>query len=223
MALTKAQAQSLLAGIVGSTGSATRYLGLSTTKPLPEFTGTYEGTQFTNYHISEPTTYDDGGETKATSYARVQLGSGYFPSTVVASGGYDDYKVSILNNKEIHFPEALQSWTQILPIKYFFISTSATAGSAPEGTILYVGELADFIPTSQVQPEPIVVDETYYNEHYSELYTFTNNESTGPEYTQCVAGGYNAEATYYVKGNGINVDANTVPLIRSKYLKISVK
>lgn len=221
MALTKATAQKLLRQIVGGSGFSTQqatWLGLSTTQPMPTETGTLpdgSGRTFSNYNINEPTTITIGGKTTSTSYARVELGTQYFANEGKESEDLNDYKVTIENTKEIHFPEALTDWTtETTKIKYFFIATSKPTA---EKNIIYVGELADYVLATS---KSITVDETYYNAHFAELYTY---DADKVEYTQCKAGGYSASTNYYVKGDGIMITANTVPLIRTKYLKISVK
>lgn len=223
MALTLAQAKTLLAGIVGKTGG-TKYLGLSKTAPQPIYSGTLPstGASFNNYNITEPTA--------ATSYARVTITATEFANDATGTYVGNDYVTTIANSKEIHFTEAIQNWGFY---KYFFISTSPNAHSAADGSIIYVGELIY---------DKYVSDESYDTADYTEagesIEGFDKTKTTnlnydvrknnlyvkeGDDYVNCGDKPFSEDATYFVKGLGVHIEANTVPLVRANLLKISVQ
>lgn len=224
MALSLVQAKSLLSGIVGK--NTTRYLGLSSTEPQPVSSGTLPstGVTFTNYNITEPTT--------ATSYTRIQISSSEFAND--AAGDYlgATYVTTIKNSKEIHFTEAIQDWGFY---KYFFITTTAASRSYPADSVVYVGELIydKFVgETSYTATDYEVAGDAIRKTIFDGTATTSANFASrkdylyvleGENYVVCSDKEFDAEATYFVQGLGIHIEANTVPLVRANLLKISVQ
>lgn len=197
MALTINTAKSLLRQIVGGAGftSSNSWLALSSTKPDPS--GTSSGSAG-NYNITEPAI--------ETSYNRVQL-NGCFNSDATGATVDGIYTVSIKNNIEIHFPEALQNWGTY---KYFAIFDSADS-TTPK----YVGELLKFTKDTEV------TSENYANKVATGLYYF---DTEAADYVKITVEVYDESKTYYFKdASGITIEEGTVPLVRKGYLKISVQ
>lgn len=200
MSLTLETGKKLLRQIVGgygsfSGGNLTPYLALSSTKPY------HEPSETGSYNVTEPST-------ATTSYKRVALGVGYFGAD--ATGKTDPetgkYVITIANDQEIHFPEALQDWGSF---SYFAIFADKN-GTAP----IYVGELDSYT-------EVEVTAETFDELVRSGLYIKTDTE-TGIIYVKVEAGDtFDPEAIYAEKK--LTVKGGTVPLVRSGYLKISVE
>jgi len=200
MGLTLVTGKKLLRQIVGGNGSfsggnLTPYLALSSEKPL---------------HAPDPVsgTYNVVEPGAGTSYARVQLGAGYFGTD---PAGHTDpetgnYVISITNDTEIHFPEALQDWGA--PLKYFAIFETKN-GTIPT----YVGELDSYTRAEDV------VDVATFEEAKDELYVL--DEETGKYVKVEAADTYDVEATYARKE--LVVKQGTVPLVRAGYLTISVE
>ena len=200
MGLTINTATNLLKQIVGRGSGNASYLALSSTEPYPN--GDAPGNK--GYNITEPDS--------TTSYARVSIGS-YFPDTVdvnpTESPLHDGYTVSIKNNNEIHFPEALQNWGTY---RWFAIYDAGE-------NVKYVGELLKFVPDTNV------VDQASYEAAVATgLYLF---DSTANDYILIdlvTYPNYDSTKTYYIKDNsGITIEEGTVPLVRKYYLKISVQ
>lgn len=196
MGLTINTATNLLKQIVGKVSGSASYLALSSTEPYPN--GDKPG-----YNITEPDS--------STSYARVSIGA-YFPDTVdvnpeqspLSSG----YTVSIKNNNEIHFPEALQNWGTY---KWFAIYD----GTGAAANVKYVGELLKFVQDTTVTAE------NYAEKVEAGLYYF---DSTQNDYIKITDEAFVEGKPYYVKDNsGITIEEGTVPLVRKGYLKISVQ
>lgn len=224
MALSLAQAKTLLASIVGKT--TTRYLGLSSTEPQPIASGTLPstGAPFSNYNITEPAA--------ASSYGRILLTSSEFANDATGEYVGSTYVTTIKNSREIHFTEAIQDWGFY---KYFFITTSSTNRSYPTDSVTYVGELvydkyvadttynADDYETAGDAARKVLFDGTATTAE-----TFATRKNylyvlEGENYVVCSDKEFDAEATYFVQGLGIRIEANTVPLVRANLLKISVQ
>lgn len=199
MSLTLETGKKLLRQIVGGSGSwsgtLTPYLALSSTEP---------------YHAPDPETgsYNVTEPVAGTSYARVALGNQYFGTQ--ATGKTDPetgkYVITIANDQEIHFPEALQDWGEFTHFAIF----ESRQGTAP----IYVGELDSYT-------EVEVTAQTFDELVQSGLYIKTDTE-TGIVYVKVEVGDtFDPEAIYAEKK--LTVKGGTVPLVRSGYLKISVE
>ena len=219
MSLTLSQAQTLLQGIVGNSGT-TRYLGLSSTPPQPipsSNSGGGEVVSFSNYNITEPAA--------STSYARVRISSTEFANAAEGEWISGIYTTTIKNSKEIHFSEAVEDWGYF---KYFFITDTAGNASSAKGSVVYIGELVY---------DRFVADTTY-SDAEAQAAGFDGTPTTAENYAarkgrlyvkvgdiyQPVGDAeFDSAATYYVVGRGVFIEKNTVPLVRKDLLRISVQ
>ena len=219
MSLTLSQAQTLLQGIVGNSGT-TRYLGLSSTPPQPIPASSSAGgevVEFSNYNITEPAA--------STSYARVKISGAEFANSATGEWVSGIYTTTIKNSKEIHFSEAVEDWGYF---KYFFITDTDGNASSAKGNVVYIGELIydKFVADTTYSDSEAQANGFDGTKTTSENYAARKGRlyiKSGEAYQPVGEAPFNPEASYYVVGRGVFIEKNTVPLVRKDLLRISVQ